>query len=108
MGLCVVDDVFVCCLCSTLTRQLSYSPHHLILVGKMYQVRELAEKEGEGGVFQLLRQDVTRFLTTILIGTTYGLLVQFYALAIIVFWPKYDNSKCQFSLMITIISDVFP
>lgn len=42
-----------------------------ILVGGMYQVRELAEKEGEGGVFQLLRQDVTRFLTTILIGTTY-------------------------------------
>jgi Mg2+/Co2+ transporter CorB len=33
-------------------------------------VRELAEKEGEGGVFHLLRQDVTRFLTTILIGTT--------------------------------------
>jgi len=64
----------------------------------MYQVRELAEKEGEGGVFQLLRQDVTRFLTTILIGTTYGLLhlVQFYALAIIVFCPEYDNAKCQF------------
>ncbi|XP_024381705.1 uncharacterized protein [Physcomitrium patens] len=35
-----------------------------------WKVRELAEKEGEGGVFQLLRQDVTRFLTTILIGTT--------------------------------------
>ncbi|KAG6556814.1 hypothetical protein Mapa_001761 [Marchantia paleacea] len=35
-----------------------------------WKVRELAEKEGEGGVFSLLRQDVTRFLTTILIGTT--------------------------------------
>ncbi|XP_024386598.1 DUF21 domain-containing protein At1g55930, chloroplastic [Physcomitrium patens] len=35
-----------------------------------WKVRELAEKEGEGGVFQVLRQDVTRFLTTILIGTT--------------------------------------
>ncbi|XP_002966928.2 DUF21 domain-containing protein At1g55930, chloroplastic [Selaginella moellendorffii] len=35
-----------------------------------WKVRELAEKESEGGVFQLLRQDVTRFLTTILIGTT--------------------------------------
>lgn len=34
------------------------------------QVRELAEKETEGSVFQLLRRDVTRFLTTILIGTT--------------------------------------
>ncbi|CAI5985638.1 unnamed protein product [Closterium sp. NIES-64] len=35
------------------------------------RVRELAEKEKEGSVFQLLRRDVTRFLTTILIGTTY-------------------------------------
>ncbi|CAM6099175.1 unnamed protein product [Calypogeia fissa] len=35
-----------------------------------WKVRELAEKEGEGGVFRLLSQDVTRFLTTILIGTT--------------------------------------
>ncbi|KAL3687311.1 hypothetical protein R1sor_013620 [Riccia sorocarpa] len=35
-----------------------------------WKVRELAEKEGEGGVFSLLQQDVTRFLTTILIGTT--------------------------------------
>ena len=34
-------------------------------------VQELAEKEPEDGVFRLLRQDVTRFLTTILIGTTY-------------------------------------
>ncbi|MCI07234.1 DUF21 domain plant protein, partial [Trifolium medium] len=33
-------------------------------------VRELAEKESENGVFRLLRSDVTRFLTTILIGTT--------------------------------------
>lgn len=50
----------------------------------MYQVRELAEKEGEGGVFQVLRQDVTRFLTTILIGTTYWLLllVKFFIAAI--------------------------
>nr|GEV38564.1 putative DUF21 domain-containing protein At3g13070, chloroplastic [Tanacetum cinerariifolium] len=36
----------------------------------MILVRELAEKEGENGVFKLLRTDVTRFLTTILIGTT--------------------------------------
>ncbi|KAJ7513613.1 hypothetical protein O6H91_23G006700 [Diphasiastrum complanatum] len=35
-----------------------------------WKVRELAEKEGENGVFRLLRQDITRFLTTILIGTT--------------------------------------
>ncbi|KAG5110448.1 hypothetical protein JHK82_039671 [Glycine max] len=34
------------------------------------KVRELAEKEPENGVFRLLRSDVTRFLTTILIGTT--------------------------------------
>ncbi|MCL7033673.1 hypothetical protein MKW94_030031 [Papaver nudicaule] len=33
-------------------------------------VRELAEKEPENGVFKMLRSDVTRFLTTILIGTT--------------------------------------
>ncbi|GER32855.1 magnesium and cobalt efflux protein corC [Striga asiatica] len=33
-------------------------------------VRELAEKESENGVFKMLRNDVTRFLTTILIGTT--------------------------------------
>lgn len=37
----------------------------------MCKVRELAEKESENGVFRLLRSDVTRFLTTILIGTTY-------------------------------------
>jgi hypothetical protein len=49
----------------------SIDRRHLILLGGMCQVRELAEKEGEGGVFQVLRQDVTRFLTTILIGTTY-------------------------------------
>lgn len=36
----------------------------------LYQVRELAEKESENGVFKMLRSDVTRFLTTILIGTT--------------------------------------
>jgi hypothetical protein len=35
-----------------------------------HQVRELAEKEPENGVFKMLRNDVTRFLTTILIGTT--------------------------------------
>jgi len=39
----------------------------------MCKVRELAEKESENGVFRLLRSDVTRFLTTILIGTTYSL-----------------------------------
>ncbi|KAH9617830.1 hypothetical protein KSS87_023627 [Heliosperma pusillum] len=33
-------------------------------------VRELAEKEPDNGVFRMLRSDVTRFLTTILIGTT--------------------------------------
>ncbi|KAM5553643.1 hypothetical protein ABKV19_025732 [Rosa sericea] len=36
-----------------------------------WKVRELAEKEPENGVFRLLRNDVTRFLTTILIGATY-------------------------------------
>ncbi|XP_028768402.1 putative DUF21 domain-containing protein At3g13070, chloroplastic [Neltuma alba] len=35
-----------------------------------WKVCELAEKESEDGVFKLLRADVTRFLTTILIGTT--------------------------------------
>ncbi|EPS63449.1 hypothetical protein M569_11335, partial [Genlisea aurea] len=35
-----------------------------------WKVRELAEKESETGVFRMLRNDVTRFLTTILIGTT--------------------------------------
>ncbi|CAN1290523.1 DUF21 domain-containing protein At1g55930, chloroplastic [Linum perenne] len=35
-----------------------------------WKVRELAEKDSEDGVFKLLRKDVTRFLTTILIGTT--------------------------------------
>ncbi|KAL0362910.1 UNVERIFIED_CONTAM: ABC transporter C family member 3, partial [Sesamum calycinum] len=35
-----------------------------------WKVRELAEKETENGVFKMLRNDVTRFLTTILIGTT--------------------------------------
>ncbi|GMP68095.1 hypothetical protein CsSME_00027827 [Camellia sinensis var. sinensis] len=33
-------------------------------------VQELAEKESEDGVFKMLSTDVTRFLTTILIGTT--------------------------------------
>ncbi|XP_077240237.1 putative DUF21 domain-containing protein At3g13070, chloroplastic isoform X2 [Tasmannia lanceolata] len=35
-----------------------------------WKVRELAEKEPENGVFRMLHSDVTRFLTTILIGTT--------------------------------------
>ncbi|KAI8009326.1 DUF21 domain-containing protein [Camellia lanceoleosa] len=35
-----------------------------------WKVRELAEKESEDGVFKMLSIDVTRFLTTILIGTT--------------------------------------
>ncbi|XP_020263771.1 DUF21 domain-containing protein At1g55930, chloroplastic-like [Asparagus officinalis] len=35
-----------------------------------WKVRELAEKEPENGVFRMLSNDVTRFLTTILIGTT--------------------------------------
>ncbi|KAL6009617.1 DUF21 domain-containing protein, chloroplastic [Asimina triloba] len=35
-----------------------------------WKVRELAEKEPENSVFRMLRSDVTRFLTTILIGTT--------------------------------------
>lgn len=41
----------------------------------IFKVRELAEKESENGVFRLLRSDVTRFLTTILIGTTYSSLI---------------------------------
>ncbi|KAJ0083153.1 hypothetical protein Patl1_11873 [Pistacia atlantica] len=46
-------------------------------LGKVYyisrgtlRVRELAEKEPDNGVFKMLLCDVTRFLTTILIGTT--------------------------------------
>ncbi|OVA20172.1 CBS domain [Macleaya cordata] len=35
-----------------------------------WKIRELAEKEPDNGVFKMLRTDVTRFLTTILIGTT--------------------------------------
>ncbi|KAK1269896.1 DUF21 domain-containing protein [Acorus gramineus] len=35
-----------------------------------WKVRELAEKDPENGVFRMLRSDATRFLTTILIGTT--------------------------------------
>ncbi|XP_040375354.1 putative DUF21 domain-containing protein At3g13070, chloroplastic isoform X2 [Rosa chinensis] len=41
-----------------------------------WKVRELAEKEPENGVFRLLRNDVTWFLTTILIGTTIYLCTQ--------------------------------
>ncbi|GKV38667.1 hypothetical protein SLEP1_g46556 [Rubroshorea leprosula] len=39
------------------------------LVWRMMLVHELAEKESEDGVFQMLHSDVTWFLTTILIGT---------------------------------------
>ena len=35
-----------------------------------WKVRELADKEGPDSVFQRIRKDITRFLTTILIGTT--------------------------------------
>ncbi|XP_038686330.1 putative DUF21 domain-containing protein At3g13070, chloroplastic [Tripterygium wilfordii] len=35
-----------------------------------WKIRELAEKESDNGVFKMLQSDVTRFLTTILIGTT--------------------------------------
>ncbi|PPE00459.1 hypothetical protein GOBAR_DD02509 [Gossypium barbadense] len=35
-----------------------------------WKIHELAEKESEDGVFKILHSDVTRFLTTILIGTT--------------------------------------
>ena len=38
-----------------------------------WKVRELADQEGStGGVFQIMSKDVTRFLTTILIGTTFS------------------------------------
>ncbi|KAL7207627.1 hypothetical protein ACSBR1_029556 [Camellia fascicularis] len=37
---------------------------------KATQVRELAEKQSEDGIFKMLSIDVTWFLTTILIGTT--------------------------------------
>lgn len=53
-----------------------------------FQVRELAEKESENGVFKMLRNDVTRFLTTILIGTTYYSCVYYLLLMIglIIMW----------------------
>jgi len=35
-----------------------------------WKVRELADKEGDGSPFVLLQNDITRFLTTILIGCT--------------------------------------
>ncbi|GJR48850.1 putative DUF21 domain-containing protein, chloroplastic [Tanacetum coccineum] len=35
-----------------------------------WKVRELADKESKNSMFKMLRNDVTRFLTTILIGTT--------------------------------------
>lgn len=42
-------------------------------------MRELADKDSEDGVFKMLSSDVTRFLTTILIGTTYS---SFYAITL--------------------------
>ncbi|THU71628.1 hypothetical protein C4D60_Mb04t03460 [Musa balbisiana] len=42
----------------------------MVVWPKLFQVRELAEKDPENGVFRMLQSDVTRFLTTILIGTT--------------------------------------
>ncbi|KAM7280437.1 hypothetical protein ACFE04_007571 [Oxalis oulophora] len=42
----------------------------IVFTAMLLLVRELAEKEPENGVFRMLRSDVTRFLTTILIGTT--------------------------------------
>ncbi|TYH35074.1 hypothetical protein E1A91_D13G161600v1 [Gossypium mustelinum] len=41
-----------------------------------WKIHELAEKESEDGVFKMLHSDVTRFLTTILIGTTYSSFVE--------------------------------
>ncbi|KAK3283526.1 hypothetical protein CYMTET_8781 [Cymbomonas tetramitiformis] len=35
-----------------------------------WKVRELAEKEGDGSPFHLVKSDISRFLTTILIGST--------------------------------------
>jgi len=70
----------------------------------MYQVRELAEKEGEGGVFQVLRQDVTRFLTTILIGTTYGLL---HFVLEFVLLLGFRQSEVIFSVIFAQVSDTF-
>ncbi|KAH1032502.1 hypothetical protein J1N35_044676 [Gossypium stocksii] len=35
-----------------------------------WKIHEIAEKESEDGVFKIFRSDVTRFFTTILIGTT--------------------------------------
>lgn len=54
----------------------------------IFKVRELAEKESENGVFRLLRSDVTRFLTTILIGTTYS---SFISLMIIMKKYHFEN-----------------
>ena len=54
----------------------------------MSKVRELAEKESENGVFRLLRSDVTRFLTTILIGTTYSLFIDLIIENFICFSPR--------------------
>ncbi|KAE8675478.1 putative DUF21 domain-containing protein [Hibiscus syriacus] len=51
----VTEDSSLCC-----CRRLKF----------LLQVRELAEKDSEDGVFKMLSSDVTRFLTTILIGTT--------------------------------------
>ncbi|XP_028112234.1 DUF21 domain-containing protein At1g55930, chloroplastic-like isoform X2 [Camellia sinensis] len=43
---------------------------HCLFDIDVYQVRELAEKESEDGIFKMLSIDVTWFLTTIHIGTT--------------------------------------
>ena len=42
------------------------------------QIRELAEKESEDGVFKMLQSDATRFLTTILFGTMYSVSFSFF------------------------------
>lgn len=36
-----------------------------------WKVKELAEQEGEGSPFKMLQKDITRFLTTILVGSTF-------------------------------------
>ncbi|KAJ0092054.1 hypothetical protein Patl1_26615 [Pistacia atlantica] len=55
------------------TSSLNSKPHYLFQHKRCYlkhhMVWELAEKEPDNGVFKMLGSDVTRFLTTILIGT---------------------------------------
>lgn len=64
----------MCVACVTVTFAHKLQPLvHLLIKGDRLQVRELAEKEKEEGLgdtFRLLQKDVTRFLTTILIGST--------------------------------------